>query len=42
MKESTDVRQGTLSLMILQALELLGPLHGYGTARRIEQISREP
>ena len=39
MKETTDVRQGTLALMILKTLEVLGPLHGYGIARRIEQIS---
>ncbi len=35
----TDVWQGTLALMILKTLETLGPLHGYGIARRIEQIS---
>ena len=35
----TDVRQGTLALMVLRTLEVLGPLHGYGIARRIEQIS---
>jgi transcriptional regulator len=35
----TDVLQGTLDLMILKALDALGPLHGYGVARRIEQIS---
>ena len=35
----TDVLQGTLDLMVLQALASLGPLHGYGIARRIEQIS---
>ena len=35
----TDVRQGTLALMVLKTLEVLGPLHGYGLARRIEQIS---
>ena len=35
----TDVLQGTLDLMILQALASMGPLHGYGVARRIEQIS---
>jgi PadR family transcriptional regulator, regulatory protein PadR len=35
----TDVLQGTLDLMVLQTLESLGPLHGYGIARRIEQIS---
>jgi transcriptional regulator len=34
-----DVQQGTLALMLLKTLELLGPLHGYGIARRIEQIS---
>jgi PadR family transcriptional regulator, regulatory protein PadR len=39
MKEKTDVWQGTLALMILKTLETLGPLHGYGIARRIEQTS---
>jgi len=39
MRETTDVRQGTLSLMVLKTLEVLGSLHGYGIARRIEQIS---
>jgi PadR family transcriptional regulator PadR len=39
MKQKTDVKQGTLALMILKTLEVLGPLHGYGIARRIEQIS---
>ena len=34
-----DVLQGTLDLMVLQALETMGPLHGYGLARRIEQVS---
>src|SRR5688500_3768000 len=34
-----DVRQGTLALMVLKTLAVLGPLHGYGLARRIEQIS---
>ena len=34
-----DVWQGTLALMILKTLESMGPLHGYGVARRIEQIS---
>ena len=38
-KGKADVRQGTLALMILQTLQVLGPLHGYGLARRIEQIS---
>ena len=35
----TDVLQGTLALMVLKTLETLGPLHGYGIARRIEQTS---
>ncbi len=35
----TDVLQGTLDLMVLKTLESMGPLHGYGIARRIEQIS---
>ena len=35
----TDVWQGTLALMVLKTLETMGPLHGYGIARRIEQIS---
>jgi PadR family transcriptional regulator, regulatory protein PadR len=35
----TDVLQGTLDLMILKALASMGPLHGYGIARRIEQVS---
>lgn len=39
MKETTDVWQGTLALMILKTLESLGSLHGYGIARRIEQTS---
>jgi PadR family transcriptional regulator PadR len=39
MKEKTDVLQGTLALMVLKTLDVLGPLHGYGVARRIEQIS---
>ena len=34
-----DVLQGTLDLMVLQTLESMGPLHGYGIARRIEQVS---
>ena len=34
-----DVQQGTLALMILKTLETLGPMHGYGIARRIEQTS---
>ena len=39
MKEKRDVQQGTLALMVLKTLDVLGPLHGYGIARRIEQIS---
>jgi transcriptional regulator len=38
---NADVWQGTLALMILKTLESMGPLHGYGIARRIEQISGE-
>jgi transcriptional regulator len=37
--DKTEVWQGTLALMILRTLEVLGPLHGYGIARRIEQTS---
>ena len=39
MSEKADVKQGTLALMVLKTLDVLGPLHGYGIARRIEQIS---
>jgi PadR family transcriptional regulator, regulatory protein PadR len=35
----SDVLQGTLDLMVLKTLEAMGPLHGYGIARRIEQVS---
>ncbi len=41
MADKADVWQGTLALMVLKTLEALGPLHGYGIARRIEQISGE-
>jgi PadR family transcriptional regulator PadR len=34
-----DLLQGTLDVMVLQTLEVMGPLHGYGIARRIEQVS---
>jgi PadR family transcriptional regulator PadR len=37
----TDVWQGTLALMVLKTLETMGPLHGYGIARRIEQTSQD-
>jgi PadR family transcriptional regulator, regulatory protein PadR len=39
MKQKRDVQQGTLALMVLRTLDVLGSLHGYGIARRIEQIS---
>ena len=39
MAERKDVQQGTLALMVLKTLDVLGPLHGFGLARRIEQIS---
>ncbi|HTX41667.1 MAG TPA: PadR family transcriptional regulator [Acidobacteriaceae bacterium] len=39
MGEKTDVWQGTLALMVLKTLEAMGPQHGYGIARRIEQTS---
>ena len=37
--QKTDILQGTLDLMVLQTLEAMGPQHGYGIARRIEQVS---
>jgi PadR family transcriptional regulator, regulatory protein PadR len=37
----SDILQGTLDLMVLQTLDAMGPLHGYGVARRIEQISED-
>jgi PadR family transcriptional regulator, regulatory protein PadR len=39
MKPKADVPPGTLALMVLKTLDVLGPLHGYGIVRRIEQIS---
>jgi len=39
MKGKAEVQQGTLALMVLKTLDVLGPLHGYGIARRIERIS---
>jgi PadR family transcriptional regulator PadR len=39
MNDKADVLQGTLALMVLKTIESLGPLHGYGIARRIEQTS---
>ena len=41
MTEKSDVLQGTLTLMVLRTLDVLGPQHGWGIARRIEQISGE-
>jgi PadR family transcriptional regulator len=38
-ERKSDILQGTLDLMVLQTLEAMGPLHGYGVARRIEQVS---
>src|SRR4051794_25082119 len=40
-KPKSDVLQGTLDLMILKTLQSMGPLHGYGIARRIEQVSSD-
>lgn len=37
----SEILQGTLDLMVLKTLEAMGPLHGYGIARRIEQVSEE-
>jgi transcriptional regulator len=37
----TDVLRGTLDLMVLTTLEAMGPMHGYGIARRIEQVSQD-
>jgi transcriptional regulator len=41
MKKKTDVWQGTLALMVLKTLAVLGPQHGYGIARRIERTSED-
>ena len=41
MSGKSDIPQGTLALMVLKTLDLLGPLHGFGIARRIEQISSD-
>ena len=41
MEGKSDILQGTLDLMVLKTLEAMGPLHGYGIARRIEQISED-
>ncbi len=39
--DKPEILQGTLDLMVLKTLSVMGPLHGYGIARRIEQISEE-
>lgn len=39
MKDTKDIWQGTLAMMVLKTLDVMGPQHGYGIARRIEQIS---
>ena len=41
MEDRSPILQGTLDLMVLKTLEELGPLHGYGIARRIEQVGQE-
>ena len=41
MADKLDVKQGTLALMVLRTLDVLGPLHGYGIARRIEETSKQ-
>jgi PadR family transcriptional regulator PadR len=40
-ENKSDILQGTLDLMVLKTLDAMGPLHGYGIARRIEQLSEE-
>lgn len=40
-RKTSDLLQGTLDLMILKTLHALGPLHGFGIARRLEQVSRD-
>ncbi len=40
-REHSEVLQGTLDLMVLKTLDALGPLHGYGIARRLEQLSED-
>jgi PadR family transcriptional regulator, regulatory protein PadR len=40
-EKKSDILQGTLDLMVLKTLDTMGPLHGYGIARRIEQLSEE-
>jgi PadR family transcriptional regulator, regulatory protein PadR len=40
-EDKSDILQGTLDLMVLKTLDAMGPMHGYGIARRIEQLSEE-
>ena len=40
-EDKSEILQGTLDLMVLKTLEAMGPMHGYGLARRIEQLSEE-
>ena len=40
-ESKSDILQGTLDLMVLKTLDAMGPMHGYGIARRIEQISED-
>lgn len=40
-KNTPDILQGTLDVMVLQTLDTMGPMHGYGIARRIEQVSED-
>ena len=41
MEDKSEILQGTLDLIVLKTLEAMGPMHGYGLARRIEQLSEE-
>ncbi len=41
MADKSDILQGTLDLMVLKTLDAMGPLHGYGIARRLEQVSED-
>ena len=40
-RDKSEILQGTLDLMVLKTLDAMGPMHGYGIARRIEQVSEE-
>ena len=40
-QDKSEILQGTLDLMVLKTLDAMGPLHGYGIARRIEQVSED-